>query len=218
MRSWQVNTVREQWPFGWSSPDLVIWETHCNDHHCQGTGGSILAIHRETRAEEQLPVARIDAVFLLALPSIHRSGQGMVFLVLLAAWLGSRTACSPSSGCRLGPIQWQNSWNRHGVGVTIWLPMCLAPCSGCVPCHSHVNPPTGRSQAFSPCLAWGFPSKWEKSHSLVAQGKQKRLQARATEPLPTNRPAADLQGVLAAGLLLPKPGEEVGSPACMSSA
>lgn len=147
MRSWQVNTVREQ---------MTIWVEQPQPGNLgntsqrsslpgnrRGHSGHPECLHRETRAEEQLPGARVDAVFLLALPSIHRPGQGMVFLVLLAARLGSRTACSQSSGCRLGPIRWQNSWNRRGVGVTIWWPVCLAPCSGCVPCHSHVNPPQG---------------------------------------------------------------------------
>lgn len=87
---------KNKWPFRWSNPDLVTWETCCSDHPQKGNRLGQYAcpewlhrrrLHWETQAEEQLQGARIDAVFLVAFPPIHRPGQGVVFLVLLGTWL-----------------------------------------------------------------------------------------------------------------------------------
>lgn len=78
--------------------------------------------------------------------------------------------------------------------------------------------PSEWPKAFILCFPWGFPSTWEKRYSLVAEGKQNRLQASAVEALMSNRSATDLKGMLAAWLLTPKPEEVIGFPAYMASA
>jgi len=63
-----------KWPFGWSSPDLVIWETPCSHHPQPGNRSGHFGhsewlhrarLHWGTGAEEQLPGARTDAPFLV---------------------------------------------------------------------------------------------------------------------------------------------------------
>lgn len=84
--------------------------------------------------------------------------------------------CTAGQLSHLLPVNSLRSWSRSvtdpadvpgrgsdTVGVTMWLPMSLAPRSGCVSCQQHVNPSQGGPRPSAQAWQGAFPLTGKKA-------------------------------------------------------
>lgn len=161
---------------GWNSPILVIWQTFCSDRpqlgNRKGPSGHPEWLHRgrlhwETRAEERFQVQGLmqSSLYLWPQPS-SQAGYGV----------SGPPVCTAGQLSHLLPVNSLRSWSRSvtdpadvpgrgsdTVGVTVWLPMSLAPRSGCVSCQQHVNPSQGGPRPSAQAWHGAFPLTGKKA-------------------------------------------------------